>query len=86
MGFNSAFKGLNVFLFVSFPPLYLHTGHLHRLKKKIAIGHKAKFFRDNLVLTFEFLGGGEELEKGYTFFREIKEPLQNSRPQEDDTK
>jgi hypothetical protein len=37
-------------------------------------------------LTFEFLGGGEELEKGYTFFREIKEPLQNSRPQEDDMK
>jgi hypothetical protein len=58
----------NVFLFVSFPPLYLHAAHLHRLENKIAIGRNAKVCRDNLILTFGFLGGGEELEKGYTFF------------------
>jgi hypothetical protein len=59
-----------IYLFVSFPPLYMHTVHLRR-KEKLAIGNHAKIRRDNLILTFGFSGGGEDLEKGYTFSRKV---------------
>jgi len=33
----------NVFLFVSFPFLYLHTVHLHRLERKLLLDTAPKF-------------------------------------------
>jgi len=60
-------KSLPVCQFFSF--IFAH-GSSAQIKNKIASGHHAKIFQDSLVLTFGILGGGEELEKGYTFFSE----------------